>query len=114
MARSYSASTFRQPSPHLPSPRNLRCRCCGNLDRTLELSASSINIPPPRTPHKCRNSTFPQNLLKLRHPLRVRNRKLNPRPRIQRNQIHFAPHPAQQLHRSEEHTSELQSLRHLV
>jgi len=35
--------------------------------------------------------------LKRRHPLRTRSREFNSRPRIQRNQIHLAAQPAQQL-----------------
>ncbi len=61
------------------------------------LAAGSVNVPASRTPHKRWYSRSPQNVLKRRHPLDTRSRKLNPQPRIQRNQIHLAAQPAQQL-----------------
>jgi len=67
----------------------------GNLNRSLELAAGGVNVPTPRPPYKRWNSRIPQNLLKRRHALLPRSLEVNSRPRIQRNQIHFAPQPAQ-------------------
>src|ERR1700722_8509686 len=69
----------------------------GTLNRSLELAASGVNVPTPRPPYKGWNSRIPQNLLKCRHALLPRSLEVNSRARIQRNQIHFAPQPAQQL-----------------
>ena len=47
----------------------LQYRQYGNLNRSLELSASGVNVPASRTPHKCRDCRLPQNLLKRRDSL---------------------------------------------
>src|ERR1700683_1373005 len=83
---------------HLPRKRaSQKLRRCGHLDRSLKLSTRGIDISPPRMPYKRRNPRLTQNFLERLDPLRARRLKFNSRARIQRNQIHLAAHPAQQL-----------------
>src|ERR1700685_192906 len=78
-------------------PASRKLRRCGHLDRSLKLTARRITVAPPRTPHERRNPRFAQNSLERLDSLRARRRKLNSRPGVQRNQIHLAAHPSQQL-----------------
>src|SRR5580704_5322025 len=92
-----SVSNFRSLLRRPRDPPQQRARRSGTLNRSLELAAGGVNVPTPRPPYKRRNSRIPQNLLKRRHALLPRSLEVNSRARIQCNQIHFAPQPAQQL-----------------
>ncbi len=81
----------------LPAARTLQCRCCGNLNRSLKLPARRVDVAPARTPHKCRDPRIAQRGLKLSDLRRIRRREVDPRPRIQRNQVHLAAQSAQQF-----------------
>src|SRR5271156_933244 len=70
-------------------------RECGNLNRSLKLSASGINIAASRTPQKRWNAPISQNLLKLHHLIVTRSLEVNTRPRVKRDQIHLAAQATQ-------------------
>src|SRR5580698_3084259 len=98
MARSCFAWNCRPPSRRPRRQKNLPCRCCGNLNRSLELTASGENISSPGTPNKSQDARIPQNLLKRSDIFVGGSFKINSRPRIQGNQIYPRPRSAQQLH----------------
>ena len=76
----------------------LRRRGCGNLDRSLELTASRVNISSPRTPHKRQDAGIPQYLLKLRHTCVFGSFKIEFGSWIERDQIDSSFDSAEQLH----------------
>ncbi len=63
-------------------------------DSSLQLPASSINIKPSWPTNKTGHRPS-HNFLERRHPFRKWSLKRNPRPRIQRNQIHLTVNVSQ-------------------
>jgi hypothetical protein len=68
-----------------------------NLDRSLELAASRIDIPAAWTPYKGRNTGFSQNLLECYDAFVGRRSEADTRARVERDQIQFGSDSPQQL-----------------
>src|SRR5215467_2641181 len=98
MAHSCCVWNCRSQNLPRPTPRKLRSRGFGNLNRTLKLSARSEDIATTRSSHESGYPSLHQDLLKSPNTILRRSRELDSWAGIQSDEVHFAPQPAQQFH----------------
>src|SRR6266481_2175223 len=73
-------------------------KACWLGNGAFELATGSVDVASARTTDERRNPGFDKCALERLDPLFRRRAKVDPRPRIERNQIHFAADAANQFH----------------